>query len=128
MNQEPASPGLFYSARTLLANVVALAHTRLDLLSTELQEEMARAAVILFAGLTSWFFAAMGIAFAALAVVIAAGDDHRLAAVVILALLFFTCCAAGALVMHRVAKGKSRVFDASLSELRKDYDLLKAQP
>jgi uncharacterized membrane protein YqjE len=38
MSPEPASPGLFHSARKLLANLAGLAHTRLELLSTELQE------------------------------------------------------------------------------------------
>ncbi len=38
--REPPTPGLFNSVRALAASLVALAHTRLELLGTELQEEL----------------------------------------------------------------------------------------
>src|SRR5689334_17817301 len=125
MDTGPAAPGLFDSVRTLLANVVALAHTRVELLGTELREEMARTGVMLLAALSAWFFGALGIAFTALAIIFAAGEGHRLAAAVTLAVLFFCCCAAGIWALRRVAILKPRAFDASLSELRRDYELIK---
>ena len=128
MNPEPASPGLFHSARKLLANVAGLAYTRLELLSTELEEELARLGVILLAAIVSLFFAFLGIAFAAVAVMIAVDESYRLAIAVVLALSFFIIGALSAWWMRRAARAKPRVFDASLAELRKDRDLLMPQP
>lgn len=128
MNPDPASPGLFDSARKLLASLAGLAHTRLELLSTELQEELARLGVILLATIISLFFAFLGIAFVAVAVMIAVGEEYRLAVAVLFAVLFLFIAALSAWWMRRVARTKPRVFDASLTELRKDQDLLMPQP
>jgi uncharacterized membrane protein YqjE len=128
MSPEPASPGLFHSARKLLANLAGLAHTRLELLSTELQEELARLGEILLAAIVSLFFAFLGIAFVAVAVMIAVGEEYRLAVAVMFAMLFLIIGALSAWWMRRVARAKPRVFDASLDELRKDHDLLMPQP
>jgi uncharacterized membrane protein YqjE len=124
MSAGPESPGLFDSVRRLLANVVGLAHTRLELLSTELQEELARLALILLAALVSLFFGVLGLAFATVALLIAVGDDYRLAVAVLFAASFLAVCVLSALWMRRLARVKPRVFDASLSELRRDRDLL----
>jgi uncharacterized membrane protein YqjE len=128
MSSEPASPGLFHSARKLLASLAGLAHTRLELLSTELQEELARLAEILLAAIISLFFAFLGIAFVAVAVMIAVGEDYRLAVAVLFAVLFLIIGALSAWWMRRAARAKPRIFDASLGELRKDRDLLMPQP
>lgn len=128
MNPEPESPGLFHSARRLLASLAGLAHTRLELLSTELQEELARLGLILLAALVTLFFALLGIAFAAVAVMIAVEEAHRLTAAVALGLSFFIIAALSAWWMQRLARARPRVFDASLSELSKDRDLLMPQP
>lgn len=128
MDGEPATPGLFDSARKLLANLAGLAHTRLELLSTELEEELARLGVILLAAIVSLFFAFLGVAFAAVAVMIAVGEDYRLAVAVAFAIAFLATGGLSAWWMRRVARAKPRVFDSSLAELRKDHDLLMPQP
>lgn len=128
MDTEPASPGLFHSARKLLANLAGLAHTRLELLSTELQEELARLGVILLAAIVSLFFAFLGVAFVAVAVMIAVAESYRLAVTMLFAVSFLAIGALGAWWMWRAARAKPRVFDASLTELRKDRDLLMPQP
>lgn len=124
MNPEPAPPGLFDSVRKLLANLAELAHTRLELLSTELQEELARFGVILLVAIVSMFFAFLGVAFVAVAVMIAVGEGYRLAVAVLFAALFLAVGALGAWWMVRTARAKPRVFAGSLAELRKDSDLL----
>ena len=128
MSTDAAPPGLFESVRKLLANVAGLAHTRLELFSTELQEELARLGLILLAAIVALFFAFLGIAFVAIAVVIAVGEPHRLMAAVLLGLAFLVTGALSAWWMRRIALAKPRIFDASLSELRKDRDLLMPQP
>jgi uncharacterized membrane protein YqjE len=128
MDREPAAPGLFDSVRKLLANLAGLAHTRLELLSTELEEELARLGVILLAAIVSLFFAFLGVAFVAAAVMIAVGEEYRLAVAVVFAVAFLAIGGLSAWWMRRVARAKPRVFDASLAELRKDRDLLMPQP
>jgi uncharacterized membrane protein YqjE len=128
MDREPAAPGLFDSARKLVANLAGLAHTRLELLSAELEEELARLGVILLAAIVSLFFAFLGVAFAAAAVMIAVGEEYRLAVAVVFAVAFLAIGGLSAWWMRRVARAKPRVFDASLAELRKDRDLLMPQP
>ena len=108
--------------------MAGLAHTRLELLSTELQEELARLGEILLAAIMSLFFAFLGIAFAAVAVMIAVGEEYRLAVAVLFAVSFLIIGALSAWWMRRVARAKHRVFDGSLGELRKDHELLMPQP
>ena len=120
----PGTPGLFDSVRQLLASVAELAHTRLDLLSTELQEALARLGLVLLIAIVVLFFAFLGVAFLALALLIAVDEPHRLAAALWLGIGFLTFGALGAWWMRRLTVGKPRVFEASLSELRKDRDQL----
>jgi uncharacterized membrane protein YqjE len=98
MNPEPASPGLFHSARKLLTNLAGLAHTRLELLSTELREELARLGEILLAAIVSLFIAFLGIAFAAVAVMIAVGEPYRFAVAVLFAVSFLIIVALAVVV------------------------------
>jgi len=128
MSAEPESPGLFDSVRRLLANVAGLAHTRLELLSTELQEELARLGLSLLAALVSLLFVILGVALATVALLIAVGEDYRLTAAVLLAVSFLVIGGLSAAWMRRLAQVKPRVFDASLSELRRDRDLLMPEP
>jgi uncharacterized membrane protein YqjE len=98
MSPGPASPGLFHSARKLLANLAGVAHTRLELLSTELQEELARLAEILLATIISLFFAFLGIAFVAVAVMIAVGEPYRFAVAVLFSVSFLIIVALAVVV------------------------------
>jgi uncharacterized membrane protein YqjE len=116
---------LFASARTLLGTLIAIVHNRLELLATELQEEIGRVALLLLWGAVALFFAFLGIAFIALLIVIVFWDDHRiLAAGLIAALFLLLALAAGWLAARQIA-AKPRPFDASLSELAKDRELLQ---
>src|SRR5512146_879396 len=83
---EPPSPGLFRSLRSLAATAVALAHTRLELFGTELQEALAQLVLGLVYAVGALLLAALGLGFGGIAIVLAAGD-HRLQAVVMLAVV-----------------------------------------
>jgi uncharacterized membrane protein YqjE len=126
--QEPQTPGLFHSLRTLAASLVALARTRLELVGTELQEELARVVLALVYSFAALFFAALGIAFVGIAIMVAFWDSHRLEAAVILALLFLALGGLGAWGVRRLMFAKLRMFDASLTQLDKDYARLKGNP
>jgi uncharacterized membrane protein YqjE len=119
--------GLFDSAKALLASLVAIAHNRLDLLSTELQEEIARVALMLLWGAIGLFFVFLAILFVALLILIAFWDDHRLLTAGLLAILFAVLAVIAGTAAWRQIVAKPRPFDASLSELGKDSEQLKAR-
>jgi uncharacterized membrane protein YqjE len=117
--------GLFDSGRRLLGTLIAIVHDRLELLSTELQEEIGRVAFLLLWGAVALFFAFLGIAFAGLLVIIILWDEHRVLAAGLIAALFLLLAAGAAVLAVRQVGAKPRPFDASLNELAKDRELLQ---
>lgn len=117
--------GLFDAAKTLLGTLIEIVHGRLELLSTELQEEIGRVAFLLLWGAVALFFAFLGIAFVGLLIVIAVWDEHRLLAAALIAALFLLLALVAAVLAARQIGAKPRPFDASLTELAKDRELLQ---
>jgi uncharacterized membrane protein YqjE len=117
--------GLIDSAKTLLGTLIGIAHTRLELLSTEIQEEIGRVAFLLLWGAVALFFAFLGIAFVGLLIVIAVWDEHRLLAAGLIAALFLLLALAAGMLAGRQIGAKPRPFDASLNELAKDREMLQ---
>ena len=112
--------GLFDSLKVLTATLIAIAHARLELLSTELEEERVRLGSMLVWTLVALFCAGLGVVLATLFVVLALWDTHRLLALGIPAILFLLGAALAWLVVRGKARAKPRLFAASLTELSKD--------
>lgn len=121
-----ASSGLMGSARRLLATLVSIASTRLELLANELQEERLRLTQMLLFALCALFCFGMGILLLTVFVVALFWDDHRLAALGALSALFFALGTLVALLLRSKAQSKPRLFSASLAELSKDRQQLDA--
>lgn len=117
--------GLFQSLKSLGAVAVATVQTRLRLLSNEIQEEKLRFGRMLLLAAAALFFLALGAVLLSLLIVAAFWDsDYRLWVIAGLGLLY---CAAGAILLlgvKREAVAGSRLFEASLAELEKDYEHL----
>lgn len=110
--------GLVQSARALLATLLGLARTRLELLSVELQEVLARLVLLMIGAVAAILLGALALGFAAVALVMAAPAEHRVAVSAGLALAFL---AAAALIAWRVRReAKLRPFAASLAEFERD--------
>jgi uncharacterized membrane protein YqjE len=124
--EEPPSPGLFRSLRSLAASAVALAHTRLELFGTELQEALAQLVLGLVYAVGALLLAALGLGFGGVAILIAAAE-HRLQAAVILAVILLALAGIGAWLLHRLVFQKLRLFQASLAELNADWARLKGK-
>jgi uncharacterized membrane protein YqjE len=116
--------GLFASLKALLATLIAIGHNRLELFSTELQEEVARAASTLLWALAALLLALLGGVLVAVAVLLAVPEGSRAVAAAFMALGAFGVAAIAALVSHSRATAKPRLFDATLTELAKDRDQL----
>jgi uncharacterized membrane protein YqjE len=120
-----APAGLFGSVKALLATVVAAVHDRVELFSTEFQEEMARLVVILVWSLAAVLCVFAGLSFVAVTVLLAVDDSLRTLTAGILALIFVAAGAGAAVHARRLLAANEPPFDASRAELRKDLDVLR---
>lgn len=119
-NLDPVRPGIYDSAKSLLATMVGIAYTRAELFGNELRAEIDRATSQLARGLLAALLVALGFLLAAVAVVMAFWDSYRLLATALLA--------AGSLGMGgalwfslRISAGeRTRPFDATLTEFARD--------
>lgn len=115
-----AAGELFESLKALSASLVSIAHTRLELLSTDIAEEREHVISLLAMGLLALFCLGVGIVLLAILIAVAFWESHRLMALGGLA-AFFLAAGAGVawLAMHK-ARTRPRLFAASLAELSKD--------
>jgi uncharacterized membrane protein YqjE len=117
--------GLLQSTQALLANVLGLARTRLDLLSTELQEVLARLVLLMVGAVAAILLAALAFGFGAAALLMAVPEQYRVWVAAGLAVAFL----AGALFLGRQVQreAKSMPFAASIAELQRDLEALNAR-
>jgi uncharacterized membrane protein YqjE len=112
--------GLLETLGDLAATLVATAYTRLDLLSTDLEEDRDHLLSFTLVSLGAVFFLGIAAVLAALLLVMLFWDTHR---ILVLGLLTGVFLASGLLAADRatrMARTKPRLFASSLSELFKD--------
>ncbi|HSJ47575.1 MAG TPA: phage holin family protein [Gammaproteobacteria bacterium] len=120
--------GLLESLTTLAATLVGIAHTRLDLLSTDLEEEREHMFSLVVLALVALFCLGIGVVLATILLVVAFWDTHRLLVLGTLTGFFLVMSfAMWAFALHKV-RSKPRLFAASLSELEKDRQELIPRP
>ncbi len=117
-------PGLFDSVKKIAATLLAIGHTRLELLSAELEEERAWTTSLLMWTLTALFCAAVAVVFGTLLVVVLFWEANRERVLAVLAIVFFVAAAIAWYVVWNMAKARPRLFSASLAELAKDRERL----
>jgi uncharacterized membrane protein YqjE len=124
MAEGTSSGGLLNSLTVLANSLVSIAHTRLELLSTDLEEDREHLLSLVIMSLAALFSLMIGVVLVAILLVVIFWDSHRLLALGSLAGFFLlvglaTCCFA-----VRKVKTKPRLFLASLLELFKDSQQL----
>jgi len=112
--------GLFRSLANLLATAIGIAQTRLELLSTELQEEVHRAAEILIWTIVALLAALIGLFMLALVIIFIFWDTHRIVASISVTGGLMLIAVVAALVLRAKIRHRPRLFDATLTELAKD--------
>lgn len=112
--------GLFRSIAHLLATVVGIAQTRLELLSTELQEEVHRVAEIMLWATVALLAAGVGLFLLALLIIFVYWDTHRVLASIAVTSAFFLIAAIAGLMLRAKVRSKPPLLDATLAELKKD--------
>jgi len=112
--------GLFRSLAHLLATAIGIAQTRLELLSTELQEEVHRVAEIMLWATVALLAAGIGLFLLALVVIFVFWDTHRVLASIAVTSVFFLIAAVAGLVLRSKVRSKPPLLDATLAELKRD--------
>ena len=125
--QPRSTSGLFQSFSNFAGTLIAIAHTRLQLLTTELQEEVRQVGAILLWAFVAAFTALLGLFLAALGFIFAFWDTHRIAASLAMIGMFVGIAIFAALVLRKKLREKSPMLDDTLAELAKDRDNLKAR-
>ena len=120
------SAGLIESAQNFVAGLLDLGRTRFELFGTELREELAHLATAVIGGLAVLVLAALGLAFAGLALIFYVSEAHRMATAIGVAVFFFVVAGVLAWILHRAVDTKPRAFDATIAELQNDLKAIKS--
>jgi uncharacterized membrane protein YqjE len=117
-------PGLFESLSSLILTITQIARTRLELLGTEVEEQVTRLVSILVWSLVALFLAFATTILSAVAIIVAFWETHRLLAAVGVAVVFGLAAVLCALRVVAQVKSRPRLFQATLGELKKDRERL----
>ena len=112
------------SLRHLAATLVAVLHTRLELLVTEIEEERVRLLQLLLWAAAALFCLGIGVLLLVTLLIALFWETHRIAVIGTLAAVFLAGGAGIAMGARNLAQGRSRLFASSLDELARDKDQL----
>ena len=115
---------MFDSLRQLLATLAGIAQTRIELLGTEVEEQVARLTSMLLWTIVSLFLVFTTVTLIAVAVLVAFWDTNRILVAVLLAAGFGVLALISFLRVRIVARGRPHLFQSTLDELAKDRDRL----
>lgn len=126
MSSAPAS-GLLRSLSHLLATAVEFVQTRFELLTTEVQEEIQRAAALLVWGVIALLSAGIGIFFVGITIIVAFWDTHRLYAALAVTGGVLAITLTAVIILSARIRSRPRLLHATRSELEKDRERLAAR-
>jgi uncharacterized membrane protein YqjE len=119
-----SSNGLLHSLTVLASSLVSIAHTRLELLSADLEEDREHLLTLVILSLVSFFSLMVGVVLVAILLMVVFWESHRLLMLGTLAGVFLVVGLATCSFAIHKAKTKPRLFLASLLELAKDSQQL----
>jgi uncharacterized membrane protein YqjE len=122
-----ATGGLFRSVSNLLATLIGIAQTRFELLTTELQEEIQRAAGLIVWGFIALLAAGVGLVFIGVTIIVTYWDTNRVAAALWVTGGFVALAIIAVVVLLVRVRSKPRLMDATRTELAKDRAELESR-
>ncbi len=126
VSDRPA-PGLLQSLKGYLGTWVDLFRTRLELFSTELQEERERLQEIVLLGAAALLCLSLGVLLVTFfVVVIFWNSDYRLLVLGGFALFYLALGTVTGLITRRKSRNKPKLLATTLGELAKDYEHLSS--
>ena len=121
MTQAPPPKGLLVAATALLKTVIAIAHTRLQMLALDLEEDRLYLLQIVKLMLLTVFYMATSIILLTVFTVTLFWENHRLLVLLLLAAGFFLAALLSWWCTLNRVRLKPALFSASLAELNKDW-------
>lgn len=116
--------GLIASVKNIAATLVALIRTRLELLSTDLEEGWIRLVSLLITAFVALFCLCFGMVLLAIFIIVLLWDTHRLLILGSLTAIFITAGIVICVLAVRALKAMPRLFETSIIELAKDQKQL----
>lgn len=113
--------------RTLIASVVDLAGTRMQLMGTEAEIQLGRIVTIAVLAVVAVLLLALAVAFASALVVAAFWDTHPLAALAGVAAVHLLAALGCLIALRSRLRDGPRAFEATIGEFRRDLERLRAQ-
>jgi uncharacterized membrane protein YqjE len=137
MNEDSAPPsnhdtggpviGLLHSIKQLLATLLSMAQTRLELLTTELQTDIQRLGATLLWSLAAVFALGIGCFLAALTLIFIFWDTHRVLVSVSVTAAFFGFTLLAIVIVAKRLRNHPRLLQGTLTELQRDQESLRAR-
>lgn len=124
---ERSASGLFRSLTNLVATVVALVHTRLELFTTELQEEVQRAAGMVLWAVVAMLAAGTGLFFTGITIIVAYWDGPRLLAAILVTSSFLLIAVIAVVIVVVKFKNRPPILSGTRAELARDREELEAR-
>jgi uncharacterized membrane protein YqjE len=118
-------PGLLASIRHFGATMIALLHTRIELLSTEVEEELQRGVIILLWMMLALLFGGLAIVMLAVTLLVIFWDEHRVAVAVLITVTFIVAAGVMAYLARARIADKPRFMAATIEELKRDRAYLE---
>lgn len=120
------SQGLFHSLKTSLTALSSGLHTRIELAIVEIEEEGERLKQTLLLTMLLYFSLSLGIILLTIFVVALFWDGGWLYALACLAVLYLGIGATAGLILRKKNSRRPRLLSATLAEITKDRDRLRA--
>jgi uncharacterized membrane protein YqjE len=127
---EAAGPAtnLLRSATRLCGTLLAMLQTRIDLLTTEISEDLERGVRVLIWGMVAALAAVFSLLLAGITLIVYYWDTHRMAAAIGVTAGFVVLSVVAARAARARLHEKPRLLDASRTELRRDVAALRSEP
>lgn len=121
-----SEPGILHGFKTALAVLSSMLHTRIDLFVTELEEERERLKQTLVLMLVLFFGLSFGLILLTIFIVALFWDKGWIAAIGCLGAVYLGVGVAAAMKLRSALLRRPGLFPATLAELGKDRDRLRA--
>jgi uncharacterized membrane protein YqjE len=120
--------GILHSVKQVLATLLSMVNTRLELFAIELQEEVQRIAVSLLWSLAALFALGIGCFLATLTLIIIFWDTHRVLVAISATAAFFGFALFAIWIVVKRVRNHPPLLQGTLSELKRDQEVLRSRP
>jgi uncharacterized membrane protein YqjE len=122
-----ADEGLIASIKHIATTLLAITRTRLELLSTDLEEGWVRLISLLAMAFVALFCLCFSVVLLAIFIIVLLWDTHRLLILGSLTGIFFIIGIVLCVLAIRALKAMPRLFETSIAELTKDQKQLEVE-